>query len=250
MKPTSSTFLTLFAFLSLGAVACSAPAGEEGDEEATEAAEQNLDSRRAQILYTTVFPSNPDGSPAAETVVDSVKLNGCKYSSVIHVQTFARAVGIKVEPLALGSCSVTTALGGNGYLHVQTYQGPNAYARLAKFGPLGRLAFVSNGSSGPFGSGASTMPTLGVKLFTANTGALVRSTTQSICASGPGGQIVPTGAVTVDGSGQLSISGTKNASTGLPGDGTCPGPGVFFNYTLLYAGFASGSGPVPTPTIQ
>lgn len=241
--------LSLVAFLTLGVVACSAPAEDDADEGDTAAVGQNIEAR-GPLLWTKVFPTNPNGTPAEETVVDSVKLAGCKYSSVIHVQTYMRQVGIKVEALAPGSCAVTTAIGGTGYLSQATYPGPTAHARLAKYGPLGRLVFTSNGSSGPFGSAQGTMPVLTVKLIAATTGATLRATTQSVCAPGPGGQIVPTGAVTVDSSGLLSISGTKSASTGLPGDGTCPGPGVFYNYTLLYTGFATGAGPVPTPTIQ
>lgn len=236
----------------LGGVACVAEI-DAADEDGSASAEteQGLAEKRNVVLWSPTFPSNPNGTPATETVMDVVAMGGCKYSSVVHQVTFQRTVGLKVEAILPGSCQLTSVLGGRGYLAQGSYNGPYAYARIQRFVPLGRLAFVSSGSAGPSGSAQGTMPTLNVRLIDALSGVVLRSTTQSVCAAGPGAQIRPDGAIQLIGqAGTLTIAGTKNASTGLPGDGPCPGGGALTAFTLGYAGFATGTGPVAAPTVQ
>lgn len=201
------------------------------------------------LRWTTQFPVNLNGTPSAETESDVREMNGCRYTAVTHKVTSQRAVGIKVEAVSKFSCATTTALGGAGYLGIAMY-GPTAYARLDTYAPLGRIAFTSSGSFGPSGQAASMIPKLSVKLIRASSGTTIRSTVQGMC-SGNYGQIIPVGIVSVDAtSGLFSIGGTKNALSGLPGE-TCTGDGAYLaNFTLKYAGFASGFGTVPQPTIE
>lgn len=234
----------------LGAAACVAEI-DAADDEANVVREQGSSEKAPVVLWSPAFPTNPNGSAAAETVVDSVAMGGCKYSSVVHRVGFRSLVGIKVESILTGSCELATVLGGKGYLTQGIYNGPYAYARLQKFVPAGRLVFVSSGSSGSKGAEQATLSTLNVALIDARSGVTLRKTTQDVCATKQGAQIAPDGAIQVIGqSGMLAIAGTKNASTALPGEGACAKGPYLRSFTLGYAGFATGDGPVPPPSIQ
>lgn len=254
-----NTLLALAAssVLVLGATGCAIEggAGDEGeavsgDDALAQAPATDLEPKE-QMLWTKQFPVNPSGTPAAESAFDVREMNGCIFTAVTHGVANQRAVGIKVEPVSKLSCAITNALGGTGYLGIKTYNGPVAHARLDTYAPLGRIAFTHNGSSGPYAGAASTMPALSVMLIRASSGATIRSTKQGLCGGGPGSQIVPTGAISVDpATGLFSIGGTKNQPSGLPGD-TCMGGGAYLaSFTLKYTSFASGAGDVGQPTIE
>lgn len=236
-------------FIACGPESRSALVESTSDESAILSKVGPTDPPPAVDAWSLNFPTNPDSSPAEGTIGDVVVMNGCRFSAIIHQVTFQRFVGIMVSPVSLKSCTITKALGGNGYAHLGTYNGPNAYARLAGYPALGKLAFGSSGSGGPFGIASLTMSTLSVKLVNASNSAVLRSTVQGVCASSSGGQILPTTTLYADPtSGSFYIGGTKNAPTGLAGDAACPGfPGPISTYTLEYTNFATTSGPVATP---
>lgn len=244
MRSISSTLLALV----LGSLTFACAGADDGsaDGEDAVATEDNL-KKPAPVSspWAHPQPTNPNGSLAESVTTDSVTIAGCTYSAVIHTVTYQRVVGILVTSSGGKKCAIVQAVGGPGYVPVRTYPGPTAFARLTSFGD--KLGFVDSGSSGPTGSAQGTMPTLHVSLISSVNGGTLRSTTQSVCAPGPGGSIQPTGAISMTG-GTLVTGGTKNASTGLPGDGTCPSTnGSIPTFQLTYSGFATGIGPVPAP---
>ncbi len=249
---------------SAGCAASAAPTEEDGLEDA-ELEDDAFEGSQALAApgpgptpvlsnWTTVFPTNPNSTPASFSLTDTRVMGGCVFTGIIHQVTFQSWVGIRVSPLLPGSCAITNALGGDGYAHVDTYNGPFANARLHKFRAKKRLVFASSGSGGPSGIATLTMSTLKIVLLDAPSATVLRTAAQSVCASGPGGQILPTTTLTVNPiTGTFRVGGTKNAPTGIGIDNPCPQPPSALGYTtftLRYANFASQLGPVPPPTFS
>lgn len=249
---TTRTFATALVLVLVGPFGC-AGASADAQDELTVESEQALESAWGAL------PTNPGGMTATMQSFTTVHVGPCRFTGVVfEVDAIHRAAGILArQGTAPGTCKPAGGVPGvvnapGRFLHLATYNGPQAFAWVIGPGPNGTLAFVTNGSSGPFGSAIGTMPMLRIKLIRPLDGEVLRDTTQSVCASGPGGSIL-VNSMNFGTNGNLRIGGTKNAPTGLTGDGECPsvaGAPFLQSYHLTYPGFGFGTGPVPQPTIE
>lgn len=185
--------------------------------------------------------------PTYQSLPEAIVRNGCRFRAMVKAFGGTKRAGIEVAPVeghSILTCSITKALGRRGYREM--LQDPEIdIARLTGDGSR-RLAFLVNGSA----SGAAAAPggrILHVYAVDIPTGGITGERQEALCETTAPAMYTATMLSVVDGS--LKAKGYAQVAPALPWI-TCPpvssSPDLI-PFALLYPGFFTAQGPLPTP---